>query len=117
MVVQVTDPFGASTTAVVSIAVVTCEGRPFAVSLASGELMPMIVPPSFAEVRESAWETVTLASAVDGTSYASALSASWAEGVERFILTVDGGLLPLGTYELTVPLGNGETVELTIEVQ
>jgi len=40
----------------------------------------------------------------------------WDEDVGRFILTVDGGLLPPGTYMLAVPLGNAEIVELTVEV-
>ena len=117
MVVEVTDPFGDSIRAMVSISVTACEGTPTAVPLGTDELLPIIVPPSFATVYQTAPDTVTLTDAAGVAAYADRLSVAWDEDIGRHILTVDASLLPPGTYELTVPLGNGETVELTIEAQ
>ena len=96
-------------------AAIPCAGTPVVVPLAANELLPIIVPVSFATVRETARETVTLVTA-GGISYAEALDVAWDDDIGRFILTVDGRLLPPGTYRLAVPLGNGETVEMTIAV-
>jgi len=117
--VRFADPFGGFSTAVVDIVVADCvvpadEVVPILVQ--QGDVLPMIVPLSFASIYEGAWDTVTLVAVVDGSTYAGALSASWDERVGRYILTLDSGLLPPGMYLLTIPLGNGETVSLTIEI-
>ena len=117
--VRFADPFGGFSTAVVDIVVTDCvepveEIAP--ILLAQGDVLPMIVPLSFASIYEAAWDTVTLVALVDGSTYAGALSASWDERMGRFILTLDSELLPPGMYLLTIPLGNGETVSLAIEI-
>jgi hypothetical protein len=81
-----------------------------------GEALPMVVPLSFEVIRETAWETVTLTSLETGVSYSDALSSAWSAEIGRFVVSVDSSGLPPGEYELVIPLGNGETVTLVIEV-
>jgi len=117
--VRFADPFGGFSTAVVDIHVLDCvepvEEIP-PILVAQGDVLPMIVPLSFSSIYEAAWDTVTLVAEVDGATYVGALSAAWDETVGRFVLTLDTEPLPLGRYRMTIPLGNGETVTLTIEV-
>jgi hypothetical protein len=108
------DPFGGSSTAVVDIAVIECEGQPGAPPLfivQQGEIFPLIVPLTFAVVYEKEWHTVTV-QAIDatGTLYNEALSATWEESIGRYVLRLDTASLPPGLYQMTIPLGNGETV-------
>jgi hypothetical protein len=113
------DPFGGFSTAVVDIAVIECAGQPGAPPLfivQQGEIFPMIVPLTFASVYETAWNTVTLIAETDGTTYQGALSATWEESINRYVLRLDTALLPPGLYQMTIPLGNGETVTLMIKV-
>jgi len=114
------DPFGGSSGAVVDIAVVECQGKtgapgPFA--LQKGEIFLVIVPLTFAVVYGEEWHTVTL-QALDATGklYNEALSAEWEESIGRYVLRLDTASLPPGLYQMTVPLGNGETVTMMIEV-
>ncbi|MCK5247728.1 hypothetical protein KAR02_12550, partial [Candidatus Bipolaricaulota bacterium] len=86
------------------------------VSVFQGQLLPLIVPLTFTPIFEAGMGTVTLLGLEDGILYASAISAEWSEQVNRHILTIDTAGLPLGSYELKIPLGTGETVTLTIEV-
>jgi hypothetical protein len=114
------DPFGGSSTAMVDIAVIECAGQPGAPPLfvvQQGEIFPLIVPLSFAVVYEKKWHTVTV-QAIDatGTLYNEALSATWEESIDRYVLRLDTASLPPGLYQVTIPLGNGETVTLMIEV-
>jgi len=114
------DPFGGSSTAVVDIAVIECEGQPGGPPLfivQQGEIFPLIVPLTFAVVYEKEWHTVTV-QAIDatGTLYNEALSATWEESIGRYVLRLDTATLPPGLYRMTIPLGNGETVMLLIEV-
>jgi len=74
------------------------------------------VPLTFAVVYETAWDTVTLIAETDGTAYQGALSATWEESIGRYVLRLDTASLPPGLYQMTIPLGNGETVMLMIEV-
>ena len=113
------DPFGGSSTAMVDIAVIKCAGQPGAPPpfvLQQGEIFPLIVPLTFASVYEKEWNTVTLIGEADGTPYQGALSATWEESINRYVLRLDTASLPPGLYRMTIPLGNGETVTLTIEV-
>jgi hypothetical protein len=114
------DPFGGSSTAVVDIAVIECAGQPGEMApfvVPQGEIFPMIVPLTFVVVYEKEWHTVTV-QAIDatGTLYNEALSATWEESIGRYVLRLDTASLPLGLYQMTIPLGNGETVTLMIEV-
>jgi len=112
--IRFADPFGGFTDAWVDIEVVVCAAPPDGanpIPLAAGKSLPVIVPSTFALVVEA----VTLVGA-DGTTVSGALNVTWDETVGRFVLVLDGGSLTPGTYVLTLPLGNGETVELTIEV-
>ena len=114
------DPFGGSSTAVVDIAVIECAGQPGAPPLfvlQQGEIFPLIVPLTFSSVYEKEWNTVTV-QAIDatGTLYNEALSAEWEESIGRYVLRLDTASLPPGLYQMTIPLGNGETVMLLIEV-
>jgi len=112
--IRFADPFGGFTDAWVDVEVVACTAPPDGASpipLAAGKVLSIVVPSTSA----SGVEAVTLVGA-DGTPVSGALNATWDETVGRFVLTLDGGPLTPGTYVLTIPLGNGETVELTIEV-
>ena len=112
--IRFADPFGGFTDAWVDIEVVACAVPPVGASpipLAAGKGLSIVVPSTFAS---GAGAVMTLVGA-DGAPVSGALNATWDETMGRFVLTVDGGPLPPGTYVLTIPLGNGETVELTIE--
>jgi len=113
------DPFGGSSTAMVDIAVIECAEQPGAPPLfilQQGEIFPLIVPLTFAVVYEAAWETVTLIAETDGAVYQGTLSATWEESIGRYVLKLDTAALPPGLYQMTIPLGNGETVTLMIQV-
>jgi len=113
------DPFGGSSTAMVDIAVIECAEQPGAPPLfilQQGEIFPLIVPLTFAVVYEAAWETVTLIAETDGAVYQGTLSATWEESINRYVLKLDTAALPPGLYRMTIPLGNGETVTLMIQV-
>jgi len=105
------DPFGNETTGRVDMAVIECAmgemGIPQIV-VTQGEVLPIIVPEGFG--------AVLLIDLADGTEYAAAVSVEFNEAINRPVIYVDTGLLPLGRHVLVIPLGNGETVELTIEV-
>lgn len=119
LTLRFSDPFGGSSTAMVDIAVIECAGQPGApppFALRQGEIFPLIVPLTFASVYEKEWNTVTLIAETDGTVYQGALSATWEESIGRYVLGLDTASLPPGLYRMTIPLGNGETVTLMIEV-
>ncbi len=117
--VRFADPFGNETTGWVDIAVIECApgeaGIPQIV-VTQGEILPIIVPEGFTAVIETAWGSVLLIDLADGTEYSEALSVAYSEAIHRHVIYVDTGSLPLGRHLLVVPLGNGEAVELTIEV-
>jgi len=116
---QFSDPFGGSSTAMVDIAVIECAEQPGAPPLfilQQGEIFPLIVPLTFAVVYEAAWETVMLIAETDGAVYQGTLSATWEESIGRYVLKLDTAALPPGLYQMTIPLGNGETVTLMIQV-
>ena len=120
LTVRFADPFGGSATAMVDIGVIECAGQPGAPPLfvlEQGEIFPLIVPLTFAVVYETAWKTVTLIAEADGTSLQGTLSSTWEESISRYVLRLDTASLPLGLYQMTIPLGNGETVTLMIEVE
>ena len=112
------DPFGGAAIAVVDITVGQCVDAQAGntVRVVQGELLPLIVPISFAPIFEAGSGAVILLGLEDGLLYAGAISVEWSESVNRHILTIDTAGLPLGSYELMIPLGTGETVILTIEV-
>lgn len=112
------DPFGNHTTGRVDVSVIECAGE---VGLADvvvrrGEILPIIAPDGFESVVETAWGAVLLIDLADGTEDSSALSVAFSEEIDRCVVYADTGSLPIGRHLLVVPLGNGETVELTIEV-
>lgn len=118
--VRFEDPFGGVAHAVVNITVGDCSG-PMAtgdslIRVAQCEGIVLIVPSSFETVFEAGWTTVTLASLENGQAYSGSITVEWSEQVNRHILTINTEGLPVGSYELTIPLGTGETVTLTIEV-
>ena len=56
---------------------------------------------------------------LDGVTYTDCGSTTeeiQSAAIHRYVIALDTELLPLGEYMLTIPLDNGETVELTIEV-
>ena len=119
ILIRFEDPFGNETTARVDIAVMACvEGEAEMPSLetAPGEILALIMPETFATVVETAWGSVMLLSLDDGTEYITSLTVVFSEAIGRYVFAVDTGPLPSGEYLLSVPLGNGQTVELTIEV-
>jgi len=119
MILRVADPFAGSSTAVVDIAVIECMGQPRTPPpfvLQQGDTVPLIVPLTFASIYETAWDMVTLIAETDGTAYQGTLSATWEKSINRYVLGLDTASLPPGLYRMTIPLGNGETVTLMIEV-
>jgi len=119
LTMRVSDPFWGSSTVHVDIVVTECSGQPgemVPILVEPGEVLPLIVPLTFASVYETAWETVTLIAESDGVSYQAALSAAWNESIGRHIVSLDTVTLLAGRYRLKLPLGNGEIVELMIEV-
>ncbi|MBU0595281.1 hypothetical protein KJ567_01180, partial [Candidatus Bipolaricaulota bacterium] len=114
--VEVSDPFGGRAAANVNFMVAECPDSGGAVEVERGILLPLIVPLTFGAVIDGDWHGVTLQALADGELYPEALSAKWEEDIGCYVLTVDTGLLPPGTCRLTMPLGNGETVVLTLEV-
>ncbi|MFC2108865.1 Ig-like domain-containing protein, partial [Candidatus Bipolaricaulota bacterium] len=118
MTVQCVDPFGDSSETVIDVAVEDCtaEEEPPPITVEQGVTLSMIVPLSFRSILEGAAGSVLLVSLEDGFAYPGMLTAMWDESAGQYILLVDTlGLRP-GEYLLTLPLGNGETVELTIEI-
>ncbi|MFC2096021.1 hypothetical protein ACFLSW_06275 [Candidatus Bipolaricaulota bacterium] len=95
--------------------VADCAGSGLALEIAQGEELRLLVPLTFETVLDAAWASVTLQFLADGTTYPESLSAVWDDDLGRYILILDAEALPLGTCELIVPLGNGESVVLTIE--
>jgi len=119
MVLRVADPFGGSSTALVDIEVITCAEQPGTqppIVLQPGDSLPLIVPLTFASLYETAWGSVTLIAETDGAAYQSALFATREKSNNRYVLGLDTAALPPGLYRMTIPLGNGETVTLMIEV-
>ena len=116
IVLAFADPYGNATRIYVDIVVSDCGAAVLPViRVEAGEVVALIVPATFAEVvATAAWETVELSHG--GVSYAAAMSAAWSEALGRYVLAIDTTELPPGRYELMVPLGNGETVELIVEV-
>ncbi|MFC2095512.1 Ig-like domain-containing protein [Candidatus Bipolaricaulota bacterium] len=112
------DPFGGVAIAVVDIAVGQCmnAAAQSTIHVVQGQLLPLIVPISFASVFDAGLGTVTLLSLQDGILYQEAIAAEWSEEINRHVLTINTAGLPLGSYELKMPLGTGEVVTLTIEV-
>jgi len=114
--IEFTDPFGGRATSLVDVVVDDCAGSGIALEIVQGETLRLLMPTTFETILDSAWASVTLRFLADGTTYPEALSAVWDEELGRYILILDAEPLPVGTYELIVPLGNGESVVLTLEV-
>ena len=119
MTVQCVDPFGGTSTAVIDIAIEDCtaEEEPPPINAEQGSVLSMILPLSFQSILEGRRGSVLLVSLEDGLAYPLVLSATWNENSGQYVLLVDTTGLGLGEYRLTIPLGGGETVELTIEVE
>ena len=81
-----------------------------------GVFLPLIIPPAFETVVETAWETVTLIAETDGAAHQGVLSVVWDPTLNRLILLVETGALPTGVYRLTIPLENGDPAIFMIEV-
>ena len=119
--VQVTDSFGGVAVVTIDILVSDCAPPggvvpPPVLTFVQGEPVSIVVPLTFETVATTAWETVTLTSTVTGTSYSGVLAVAWDARIGRYVLSVDTSGVPPGTYELVIPLGNGETVTLDFEV-
>ena len=116
--VRFEDPFGGVAIAFVDIAVGQCveQAGVSVTHLIQGRVLPLIVPLTFESVFEAGWGTVILISLNDGTLYPDLILVEWNEIVNRHILTINTEGLPLGRYELKIPLGTGEIVTLTLEV-
>ncbi|MGB2984066.1 MAG: hypothetical protein WBC63_09465, partial [Candidatus Bipolaricaulia bacterium] len=117
--VAVAEPFGGRGVVEVDILVVECDdgagGIP-TIEVGQGMVLPLIVPESFAVVAETTPDAVILMSREDGLVYPGAVSILWIEEINRYVLLLDSGPLPVGAYWLMMPLGNGDRVELIIEV-
>ena len=119
MMIRIDDPFGAFAIARVDIRVIECApgaGAVPTIEVGQDVVLPIIVPESFAVVAETSPGAVLLMSTEDGLIYPGALSILWSEEMHRYVLFLHTGTMPLGRYSLTIPLGNGDHVELIIEV-
>ena len=119
VMIRFEDPFGAFDIARVDILVIPCEtAAEGAAILRVGPemILPIIVPESFRAIVETTPEAVILISHATGHVYPSALRVAWDESMNRHVLFLDTGPLPEGLYRLTIPLGTGAIVDLTIEV-
>ncbi len=116
--VRFEDPFGGVAHAVVNITVGQCGDvlEKSILYVTQEQTVALIVPMSFESVFDTGWTTVTLTSLENGQDYSGSITAEWSEPVNRHILAINTANLPVGSYDLTIPLGNGETVTLTIEV-
>jgi len=114
-IVRFADPFGEFTDARIRVAVVECTPPPTErVSILlekGGGSLSILVPTTL----EGGDDAVDLTSA-DGAPVSGSVAIEWDTTVGRFIVMMDGAVLEPGLYVLTIPLGNGETVELPIEV-
>lgn len=119
MMIRIDDPFGAFAIAEIDIRVVACApgvGEVPTIEVGQAVVLPLIVPESFASAVETTLGAMMLMSLEDGLVYPGALSTLWSEEINRYVLLLDTGPLPPGRYLLMIPLGNGERVELVIEV-
>ena len=116
--VWVEAPFGSHATGRIDVTVIECpETSRDPIAVRKGEILPIIVPTTFGVVMDTAWSTVALLSLADGTEYPEALSAASSGEDDGYVLNADTAQLPSGGYLLTIPLGNGKAVELTISVE
>lgn len=83
-------------------------------SIVQGEVITMIPPVGFS-YRQTA-EDVTVAAA-DGTAAEVAVRATWSSRLGRTALVLDTAALPPGDYIITVPLGNGQSAQVILEVR
>lgn len=116
--VRFSDPFGGVAYAVVNITVGDC-GHVAGGSIlhvTQGEVLALIVPISFKSIFDAGWEDVVLTSLEDGAVYVGPIALEWSEQVNRYVLAISTASLPVGSYDLVIPLGTGETVTLKIEV-
>jgi hypothetical protein len=112
--VSFVDPFFCSASSVQIQICVSTLGGGQALSIVQGEVITMIPPVGFS-YRQTA-EDVTVAAA-DGTAADVAVRATWSSRLGRAALVLDTVALPPGDYIITVPLGNGESVRLILEVR
>jgi len=111
------DPFGGVAFSIISISVGQCGGSANEMSVAQGTQLALLVAEAFKATLESdAYDNMQLQCLQDGVCYPDALNAEWCDETGCYIVTVDTGPVPTGAYELTIPLGTGETVILRIEV-
>ncbi len=117
---RVADPLGHSDDAVLDLYLVRCTNPPTEmepVLLAQGLTFELILPASFAAIYEAAQgDTVTLVLRASEQNYPGALSLS-VDAPGRYLLSVDTSVLPAGSYLLTIPLGNGEIVQMLLEIE
>jgi hypothetical protein len=112
--VSFVDPFFSDASSVQIRVWVNDSGGGQVLSIAQGERITVIPPVSFS-YRQTA-EDVTITDA-DGTAAEGAVRATWSPGLGRIVLTLETAALPPGDYTVTVPLGNGQSVRLTLEVR
>jgi hypothetical protein len=83
-------------------------------SIAHGEGITVIPPVGFS-YRQTA-EDVTITDA-DGTAAEGAVRATWSSRLGRTVLALETAALLPGEYTVTMPLGNGQSVRLILDVR
>jgi len=113
VLIRFADPFGNETTARVDIAVGTCiEAGRSEIEASRGEILRIIAP----EGSILSAISVLLVDLADGLEHPDALSIAFDGAIDRPVLTVDTGAVSPGEYVLSIPLGEGEGVDLTLLV-
>lgn len=115
--IRFADPFGGESTAAVDVLVSECnEAAERSIVLHHGDLLPIIVPATFAAAYE-AGEKEWAIEGEDGGSHTEAISAKKDEHSSTYVLILDTGELTPGRYRATIGIGNGERVIFTVEVK
>ena len=118
--IEFSDPFGSSGLSFVDALVITCGAATDAlptVLVQQGITLHLVVPETFLGILSSDHEAVLLISLETGEDYSGTVSVTWEEELGRFILLVNTESLPLGDYEMTIPLGTEEAVVFMISVE
>jgi hypothetical protein len=116
--VRFRDSVGNSAASVIDILVEQCLGSSSApiVELRQGDPFYVIAPETTNVQFAQASGELTLSLSLDGSEYPEAVDLLWSESAYRHVISVVTEELPMGEYELRVPLGIADQVVLKLRV-